>query len=309
VVFAQAISFVQASLRTDDQSIQQPLPFLDQPTKKAVPARSRSIKRDGKRHLQDILWQESLLAVKASLDCQTVAELIARLQEKLPQNSAVTRRRNTSVILGRFFPTDELDQLPRLVFRAYGDEALLAAVMRVIFLEAEPLVGKLVVGQLHGLPAGSLLPKDFFTRYTQEVLGKKETHVPYRCCTAAHVLGWTIVEKKRSYVAQQIPNETAALLIFHHRYAPTPRVIDLKFLFTEPTWKYLGFSHEDAVRQFMRRLERRGLLSRYATVDRLEQVTTKYPLTSLLKRKVRVYDSRRPHPPRQPTDTRAGADT
>ena len=89
-------------------------------------------------------------------------------------------------------------------------------------------------------------------------------------------------------MAQQTPNETAALLIFHHRYAPTPRVIDLKFLLAEPTWKYLGFSHDDAVRQFMRKLERHGLVSRYATVDRLEQVTTKYPLASLLERKVRV---------------------
>jgi hypothetical protein len=286
VVFVQATSFVQASLRTDDQSIQQPLPFLDQPAEKAVPA--RSVKRDGKRYLQDILWQESLLAVQVSLNCQSVADLIARLQEKLPQNSAVTRRRNTSIVLGRFFPTDDVDQLPRQVFRAYDDEALLASVMRVLFLEAELLVGELVAGRLHGLPAGALLPKDFFTRYTQEVLGKKETHGSYRCCTAARVLGWTIMEKKKSYVAQQIPNETAALIIFHHRYAPTPRVIDVKFLLTEPTWKYLGFSHEDAVRQFMRNLERRGLLSRYATVDRLEQVTTKYSLASLLERKVRV---------------------
>ena len=288
MVFTQAISFVHAISRADDQSIQQPLPFIDQPTDKAVPARARSVKRDGKRYLQDILWSESLLAVEVSLACQTVAELIARLHEKLPQNSGVTRRRNTSIILGRFFPTDDLDQLPRRVFQAYDDEALLAAVMRVLFLEAEPVVGELVARRIHGLPAGSMLPRDFFARFTEEVLGKKEAHVSYRCCTGARVLGWTIVEKKKSYVAQQIPDETAALLIFHSRYAPTPRVIDLKFLFTEPTWKYLGFGHEDAVRQFMRKLEGRGLLNRYATVDRLEQVTTKYPLASLLQRKVRV---------------------
>ena len=286
MVFAQAISFVPAILRTNDQGIQQPLPFLDRPAEKAVPA--RSVKHGGKRYLQDILWQESLLAVQASLSCQTIAELIARLQEKLPQNSAVTRRRNTSIVLGRFFPTDDVDQLPRQVFRAYDDEALVISVMRVLFLEAEPLVGELVAGRLHGLPTGALLPRDSFARFTAEVLGKKEAHVSYRCCTAARVLGWTIVEKKKFYVAQQILDETAALLIFHSRYAPTPRVIDLKFLLTEPIWKYLGFGHEDAVRQFMRKLERRGLLSRYATVDRLEQVTTKYPLASLLQRKVRV---------------------
>lgn len=133
-----------------------------------------------------------------------------------------------------------------------------------------------------------MLPRDFFTRYTQEALGKKEVHVSYRCCTAARVLSWTIAEKSKSFVAQQILHETAALLIFHYRYAPTPRVIDMKLLLTEPTWKYLGFSHKDAVRQFMRMLEQRGILSRYATVDRLEQVTTKYSLASLLERKVRI---------------------
>ena len=288
MVFEHAIPFVQTSLRTDDQSIQQSLSFLDQPAGRARPARVRSVKHNGKRYLQDILWQESLLAVKVSLDCQTVAEFIARLQEKLPQNSAVTRRRNTATILGRFFPTDDIDQLPRQVLRAYEDETLFAAVMRVLFLEAEPVVGKLVAERLYGLPAGSILPKDFFTRYTQEVLGKKDAHMSSRCRTATRLLGLTLAEKGRAYVAQQVPNETAALLLFHFRYAPTPRVIDLKFLFTEPTWKYLGFSHDDAVRQFLRNLERHSLVSRYAIVDRLEQVTTKYSLESLIERKVRI---------------------
>jgi hypothetical protein len=236
------------------------------------------VKFRGKRYLQDILWKESLLAVRVSLDCQTVAELISRLQEKLPQNSLVTRRRNTSIIRGRFFPIDDLDQLPRQVLRAYDDEALLAAVMRILFLEAEPLVGKLVGDRLYELPVGSALPKDFFTRYAQETLGKKDAHVSSRCCTAARVLGWTIMEKRKYYIVQQVPSETASLRIFHQRYAPTPRVIDLKFLLTEPTWKYLGFSSEDAVRGFRRKLEQRGLIGRYATVDRLEQVTTRYPL-------------------------------
>jgi hypothetical protein len=96
------------------------------------------------------------------------------------------------------------------------------------------------------------------------------------------------MEKKRYYIAQQNPNETAALLIFHHRYAPTPRVIDLKALLAEPIWKYLGFSHEDSVRGFMRKLEQRRLVARYAIVDRLEQVTTRYSLESLLARRVCV---------------------
>src|SRR5262245_40448626 len=196
--------------------------------------------------------------------------------------------RNTSTILSRFFPTEEIDQLPRQILRLYEDEDLLAAVMRVLFLEVEPLVGQLVAERLTRLPAGTVLPKDFFVQYTLEALGKREPHVSHRCCTAARVLGWTIVDKKRYYVAQQNPSETAALLILHYRYAPSPRVIDLKAMLVEPTWKYLSFSDEDAVRSFMRKLERRKLIARYATADRLEQVTTRYALESLLERKARL---------------------
>lgn len=267
---------------------QQLLPFCTQPTNTRVSTRRRTVKSHTKLYLQDMLWKESLLAVTMSVDCQTIADLSSRLQETLPQNSVVTRQRNTSTILRRFFPTDEIDQIPRQILQAYEDDELLAAVMRVLFLEAEPLVGRLVAERLSRLAAGVALPKDFFIRYTEEVLGKKEPHVSYRCCTAARVLGWTIVEKKKYYVAQQMPNETAALLILHYRYALTPRVIDLKALLVEPTWKYLGFGDEDTVRGFMRKLERRRLIARYATVDRLEQVTTRYALESLLERKVRI---------------------
>jgi hypothetical protein len=204
--------------RNDTQNSQQYLPFFNQPTTTSVSVRTL-VKNHDERYLQDILWEESLLAVKESLSCRTVEELSLHLQEKLPQNSAVTRRRNAGTILGRFFPTDGLDQLPRQVLQIYNDEALLAAVMRVLFLETEPLVGKLIAERLFKLPAGSILPRNFFTQYAQEAFGKKDAHVSSRCCTAARVLGWTIVERKKYYVAQQNPDETAAMLIFHYRFA------------------------------------------------------------------------------------------
>jgi hypothetical protein len=160
--------------------------------------------------------------------------------------------------------------------------------MRVLFLEAEPVVGRLVTERLFPLSPGTLLSKDFFTSYVQEVVGKKVRPIVSRCSAAARALGWIVKEKQKFYVAQQTVNETAALLIFHHYYAPTPRIVDMKLLLAEPTWKYLGFSSEDAVRGFMRKLDQRSLVSRYAVVDRLEQVTTRYSLDSLLERKIWV---------------------
>jgi hypothetical protein len=156
---------------------QQQLPFFTQPTNSQVSNRHRPVKPCSKRYLQDILWKESLLAVQVSMDCQTTAELVARLPERLPQNSAVTRQRNTSTIVSRFFPVEEIDQLPRQILRLYEDEDLLAAMMRVLFLEAEPLVGQLVAERLARLPAGTALPKDFFVQYTLEALGKRATRV------------------------------------------------------------------------------------------------------------------------------------
>jgi hypothetical protein len=228
------------------------------------------------------------LAVKLSLGCESVKELASRLEEILPQNSTATRRRNVNIIISRFFPSNELDQFPRRVLLAHGDDSLLEAVMRVLFLEAELVVGKLIAERLWPLPAGTDLPKDFFVQYAQEIFGRKEANASYRCRTSARVLGWIHVEKNSCFVAHQAPDETTALLIFHHHYAPTPGVIDVRRLLTEPTWKYMAFSSEDAVRAFMRKLERRGLISRYSVVDGLEQVTTRYSLESLLDRRARV---------------------
>jgi len=58
-----------------------------------------------------------------------VKELRHRLWSELPQNSPNSRRRLTSVILGRFFPDKKIEQLPRRVCMAYQDDACLASVM------------------------------------------------------------------------------------------------------------------------------------------------------------------------------------
>lgn len=80
---------------------QQQLPFFSRPTNTRTLTRRRTVKHHNERYLQDILWKESLLAVTMSVDCETIADLALRLQETLPQNSVVTRQRNTSTIRRR----------------------------------------------------------------------------------------------------------------------------------------------------------------------------------------------------------------
>lgn len=240
------------------------------------------------KHLQRISWSESLLAVRLSTECSSIKQLRHRLWSDLPQNSLNTRRRHTSTILARFFPDKSIEQLPRCVCLAYQDEALLASIMGPLLLLAEPVLGVLFAERLWSLPPGAELAKDFFACYGKEVSPANVKNIATYCADAARSLGWTTRSRSKTYRTHQMVHLTSALLIFHHVYAPTPRSVELDQVFAEPVWKYLGFSHLDQVRAFFKNLERKGLIARYAHVDRLEQVTTRYTLHELLERRVRV---------------------
>jgi hypothetical protein len=240
------------------------------------------------KHLQRISWSESLLAVRLSTECSSIKELRYRLWSDLPQNALSTRRRHTSTILARFFPDKSIEQLPRGVCLAYQDEALLASIMGSLLLLAEPVLGVLFAERLWSLPPGVELAKDFFACYGKEVSPTNVKNIATYCADAARSLGWITRSRSKTYRTHQMVHLTSALLIFHHVYAPTPRSVELDQVFAEPVWKYLGFSQQDQVRAFCKNLERKGLIARYAHVDRLEQITTRYTLHELLERRVRV---------------------
>ena len=63
------------------------------------------------------------------------------------------------------------------------------------------------------------------------------------CASAAQSLARTTRSRGKIYRAQQVVHPTAALLIFHHVYAPMPRSVDLDQVLAEPVWKYLSNSH------------------------------------------------------------------
>ena len=240
------------------------------------------------KHLQRISWSESLLAVRLSTECSSIKQLRHRLWSELPQNSLNTRRRHTSTILARFFPDKSIEQLPRCVCLAYQDEALLASIMGPLLLLAEPVLGVLFAERLWSSPPGVELAKDFFACYGKEVSPTNVKNIAAYCTDAARSLGWITRSRSKTYRTHQMVHLTSALLIFHHVYAPTPRSVELDQVFAEPVWKYLGFSQQDEVRAFCKNLEWKGLIARYAHVDRLEQVTTRYTLHELLERRVRV---------------------
>ncbi|MBM3302134.1 MAG: hypothetical protein FJY85_19555, partial [Deltaproteobacteria bacterium] len=66
------------------------------------------------------------------------------------------------------------------------------------------------------------------------------------------------------------------------------RTIELRYLFANPFWKYLGCKSEDAVRSVLRDADAAGLVGKYVVADQLEQVTTCFTLDEFLNRRMRL---------------------
>ena len=82
---------------------------------------------------------------------------------------------------------------------------------------------------------------------------------------------------------QALPEPADALLVLlHARLAPTPRIVRLSELLNKTWWRLLGLREPDAVRRILREASAAGLIARYAVVDELEQVTTRYPAAEYL---------------------------
>ena len=98
-----------------------------------------STSRTPVRVFQDLLFDEGIWAVREAVRFEHIEELQHHLEANLPQNSEATRHRYAQSILKWFFPTGTPDSLARQVWTAYGDESLVREMLRLLYLQAEPL--------------------------------------------------------------------------------------------------------------------------------------------------------------------------
>jgi len=60
-----------------------------------------------------------------------------------------------------------------------------------------------------------------------------------------------------------IPTKTAFLVVLHYLFTTNgQRTVEIRHLFTNPFWKYLGLKSEDAVRAVLREADVVGLLGK-----------------------------------------------
>jgi hypothetical protein len=275
-----------------DSGAQFGFPFKDQKlvAEETVEAPKKSHPSAGPRAIQDALLPEGLQAVKWSIECQSAEQLQEVLLEKLGQNSLETRRRYSQSILKWFFP-DGIDGLLPNVWRTYADETIINDLLRYSYLVEEPLMGACVADALFPLENGLVIPSSYFDKFLTEFLQETPPEkTRERLKINLKRLGFLERAKgKPDRLTPVAPQKTSFLILLHHLFAPRfIRTIELRNLFANPFWKYLGYKSEDAVRSTLREADAARVIGKYVVADQLEQVTTCFSLNDILERTVRL---------------------
>jgi len=226
--------------------------------------------------LQDFPLQASIQAVKASADFESYEDFYRYMLDHLPQNSPETRRRYANLVGKRYFPGLSLGNLLPQVWRAYRDEQILVDLMRVTALEAEPVIARFMLDEVWPLAIGQIFDVAVARTFIQETYGAFKKQSYERLLLTVRHLGF-LGRYNDGWVVEEVPTPADALLILlHDRLAPTPRIVRLDEILDASWWRFLGLKMPDTVRHILRDAEAAGLISRYATVDELEQVTTRF---------------------------------
>ncbi len=243
-----------------------------------------------RKTIQDVLFAEGQMAVRASTGVSTLTEFQQALVGQLGQNSMETRVRYSQSILRWFFP-DGLDGLAKRCWMAYGDAGIETDILRYLYLAAEPVMGACVADALFPLENGMQIPAEYFDRYLQTFFDETPPQKT-RERLKSNLMKLGFLERARGKpdrLRPVVPSKTSALILLHHLFSQQgPRTVELRRLLADPFWKYLGYKSPDAVRAVLRDANTAGILGKYVVADQLEQVTTIMSADEFLIRKVHL---------------------
>ena len=253
----------------------------------ASPKNSPNIKRFT---VQDCTYHLGFQAISLAAGSSTLQAVRPTLEESLPYNSRETRSRYLSSLLKWALEGGDLSCLAVRVWRTHQDEKLLGHVLRERYLAAYPVLGRFVSQFLFhltpGEPVGRKVLEDFLSAERSTYAEKTVK----RLRTTMRDLGFLRIIGRQ---APPIVNDThlpttAFVILLHHYFASQPTTVSVPTILAHPFWQYLGGREEAEVRSALSLAAARDAIARYATVDHLEQITTRYSLEELLQRQVRL---------------------
>jgi hypothetical protein len=241
-----------------------------------------------KNVLQKILWDESVVSVKDSINFENFSDFRIYMEEHLPQNSQYTRLRDFSTIIKRFFPDKIIPNLYTLVWKYYQDENLLNEIMRYQLLLSEPILADFCVNYLFKIPPGYNIDSNTFKNYTKSKLGYLSDDTSTRIGIAIDRLGFVNKNNKKITVKLVGIPKTALIILTHHIFAETPKAVTVNSILENPYWRYLGIRDPNKVIDTLKESSEYGVFAKYIVVDEIEQITTKYTINELFEKRIRI---------------------
>lgn len=238
--------------------------------------------------LQSVAWETGLAAVKESVEFPTFEAFRTHLFDNMRQNSDEVRKRYGSLILLRLFPEKSLEGINPRIWRAYQDEKILEDMARITTLEAEPVIAKFVLEQILALSPGAVIENSVAQDYISAEFGTYKRDSFNRLRSALIHMGF-VSAIPNGIMVQPIPlPDNAFLLALHAKLAPTPRIVRLSDILGASFWKLMGIREDATVRSILRDASAKGFIAKYAVVDQLEQITTRYSFDEYLTKAFRL---------------------
>ena len=234
---------------------------------------------------QEALWKETLDIINAgdSVDFLTDPK---GLSESLPFNSKETRERYGQAIATRFSrlnPTITHGLIDMV--KSHVEINIIEQIWRVLFCMAEPLVAQVYLEMIWPREPSSSINRNEIRSYIETAFQQQSTKLNQRIISCLRHSGYLMPHGKQDLIVVSFGNpEYALILATHLVLAQNPRTITLSEVESSNYWRFLGYRKFDHVRLGFRSAEAKGLIMRYANVDHLEQITTRYTWQELLQK-------------------------
>jgi len=226
---------------------------------------------------QEPLWQETL-ALVTEVEMAEILTNAKLIEDLLHFNSKESRERYSRAIATRFrrMEYQTLQNLLSIIKSGISAETL-EKIWRIIFCKVEILFAQTYLELIWPREPGSSLQRDEVKSYIQTGFPQQSKMLYTRLMSCFKQAGYLLPEGKQDLIIVGFANLEDALIIATHLLLATePRTIKISEIEADTYWKFLGYRKFDHVRVAFRNAEAKGIIMRYAVVDHLEQITTRY---------------------------------
>lgn len=234
---------------------------------------------------QEPLWKETLdvLNEAEDIDVLTNPKAIERI---LHFNSKETCKRYGTAIATRFARLEEPILRGLLdISKSNVDRTTIEAIWRVLFCMVEPVVAQTYLEIIWPREPGSAIHRNEIRSYVETTFKQESRKLNTRLVNCLRQAGYILPQGKDTLIVVGFGElEEPLILATHLLFAQSPKTIKLSEIETSNYWRFLGYRKLGHVKVGFRSAEAKGVLERYAVVDHLEQITTRYLWPELLSK-------------------------